>query len=115
MAGAGRSVDETRTLISNSMRNQNQAHVQSKLDPLIPRMWQESHRDWAMRTATLMQENLRGGQASLHVLADYILQCGRYVSTFDPDRANRDTIRIDFGCIVDTAYDWGLPKCSYKQ
>ena len=63
MAGAGRSVDETRTLISSSVLNQ--AHVQSKLDsvcfmePLIPRMWQESHRDWAMRTAMLMQENIR--------------------------------------------------------
>ena len=29
------------------------------MEPLIPRLWQESHQDWAMRTATLMQENFR--------------------------------------------------------
>ena len=55
---------------------------------LIPRCDKRAiDRDRVMRTATLMQENFREqGMASVR---EYILQCGCYISTDDPDRANK--------------------------
>ena len=77
------------------------------MEPLISRIWQESHQDWPMRTATLMQETLERRTSittcfsevkfalwTLHIH----IRSGSSQSGYDPN-----SIRIDFGCSVDTA------------
>ena len=76
------------------------------MEPLIPRMWQESHRDWAMKTAMLMQE--RRTSVDHYVLISGVnfavwtirihIRSGWSQSRYDPN-----SIRIDFGYNVDKA------------
>ena len=76
------------------------------MKPMIPRMWQESHRDWAMRTATFMQERRTSVDhyMSISVVNFAVwtlrihIRSGSSQLGYDPD-----LIRIDFGSSVDAA------------
>ena len=64
-------------------------------------MWQESHRDWVMRSATLMQ-GTRESRACAFKNTFYSVNT-TYVSMSNPDGANWDTIWINIECSVDMA------------
>ena len=107
MAGADGSVDETRTLISNSVRNQ--AHIRSKLDfhgtsdsedvaREPSRLGYENHHAHARKEdkhrslCVISGVNFAVWTLRIHILSR-LSQSG-----YDPD-----SIRIDFGCSVDKA------------
>ena len=75
MAGASQSVDETRTVISNSVWNQ--AHVQSKLDSVSWKLWFRGCGKRAIETGLWEPPRSckEGGQASLRVN-----QCNKFCS-----------------------------------
>ena len=99
MAGAGRSVDGTRTLISNIVHG---------TMPMLRASWTLFHaydsKDVAREPSRLDYENRHTHARTLERTSGVNFAVWTLCIHIRSSRANRDTIRIDFGCSVDMAH-----------